>query len=1386
MLDFMRVEVHRLSNRSGGGFAIRPVFICRKSKELMIRGHDFYAIWDEQNKAWSTDQDKVVELVDAEVQAFKNSNPEYADYPIQRMLYASSGVIDDWRRYVTKQMSDHYVMLDSTLVFADSEKKRENYSTKSLPYSISDTPISGWNKLISVLYSEEERHKIEWAIGAVLSGDSKKIQKFLVFYGDKGTGKSTILNVIQMLFEGYWAPFDAAALGSRNDSFALEQFKNNPLVGIQHDGDLSRIEDNTKLNSIVSHEEMTVNEKFKALYHARFQTMLFMGTNRPVKITDAKSGILRRLIDVHPTGVTLKRTEYDECMAKIPFELGGIAKHCLDVYLSDPKYYDSYVPRDMMATTNDFYNFMLDNYDKFADKDYITLKSAWMLYKDYVEYARLQYPMTKRTFRVELRAYFREFAAEARIDGEHLRSIFSGFRVEKFEDDRTKMVESPDREEGKADSDESAGGGPGVGGEKADDELRKPILSVTPAWLKLMACEDTTKNVFDIMYGEQYAQLAGDDGFPQRKWTYVRSRLKGVDTTKVHYVLMPENHICIDFDLRDENGEKSLALNLEAASKFPETYAEVSKGGGGIHLHYIYDGDASKLSRVFDDGIEIKVFTGRSSLRRRLSLCNDRPVAHISSGLPLKGATAKVIDWSAVKNEKTLRTMVRRSLNKEYWPNTKPSMDFIKKFTDDAFESGLHYDIRDLRPSVMNFAAASTNKAEYCMELVEQIHWCSEDIAEDKSFPKSKNMDDDSDIIFFDVEVFPNLFVVCWKQIDLGDRETVVKMINPSPADIEALCEKKLVGFNNRNYDNHILMARIMGYSNAELYELSQRLIGDSRNAGFREAANLSYTDIYDFAATKQSLKKWEIALGIHHLELGLPWDQPVPEEMWETVANYCVNDVIATEAVFKKLAGDFAARKILAKIAGMTPNNTTNQLTTRIIFGSERHPQLVYTDLATGEMSDGGKAAAEISSFPGYEYQPSSVTGGKPKNMFRGDDLGFGGWVFANPGYWRNVALIDVRSMHPWSAINLRYFGEYTKRFQELVEARGYVKLRDLEKARKVLDGALAPFLPDDVDKATLKELALALKIAINSVYGLTSAKFENPFRDSRNVNNIVALRGALFMRTLQDEVAKRGFTVAHIKTDSIKIPEATPEIIEFCLKFAEKYGYAFEHEATYERMCLVNDAVYVAKYMTADDCKERYGYVPGDNDEHGGEWTATGTQFQVPYVFKTLFSKEPIQFADLCETKSVTSTMYLDMDEPNVDSIAALEKEKKALESLSKRTAKKTGEPCDDRGILMREVQNYDYILKQLADMHDYKFVGRCGQFCPIVQGAGGGVLVRENHGKMDSVVGTKGFRWLESETVKILGKEGDIDRAYYRKLVDDALEAIAEYVDPEVFVA
>lgn len=901
MLDFLMIST-RSTKR--GVIEIYPKFIIKKSSDLMIRGGDFYAIWVEERGLWSTDEQDALSIIDKYLDKYAEENKGKFEghVRIMHMWDAESGMIDTWHKYCQKQMRDSFHQLDDKLIFSNTKVSKKDYSSKRLPYPLEKGKVTAWDKLISTLYSPEERHKIEWSIGAIVTGDSKHIQKFMVFYGSAGTGKSTILNVIQKLFEGYYSVFDARALGSSSNSFALESFKTNPLVAIQHDGDLSRIEDNTRLNSLVSHELMTVNEKFKAAYSNRFNAFLYMGTNKPVKITDAKSGLIRRLIDVTPSGNKLTKREYDDVTKRIDFELGAIAKYCEDIYRKDPGAYDDYVPVSMLGASNDFYNFVLDSYFTFKEQEDVPLKSAWELYKTYCDEANVPYPFSKRIFKEELKNYFRDYKDRYTKNDTRMRSVYIGFRADKFED------------------------------EEKEEEVQTPNIKLIEF--------NSTESIFDKDCGKYPAQYATSKGTPSKKWDNVTTTLDDINTKELHYVKVPENHIVIDFDIPDENGEKSLERNVEEASKWPPTYAEFSKSGKGVHLHYIYTGDPKKLSAIYADHIEVKVYSGKSSLRRKLTKCNNLPIATISSGLPLKGED-KVVNFEAIKTEKGIRTLIKKNLKKEIHPGTKPSIDFIYKILDDAYKSDLNYDVSDMKPAVLSFAASSTHQADYCIKLVNKMQFKSEE----PSLPVGSRPEDQ--IVFYDIEIFPNLFLVNWKYD--GEDKPVVRMINPKPAEIEELIKYKLVGFNCRRYDNHMLYARLMGYNNQQLFNLSQKIINEGKGF-FGEAYNISYTDVYDFAAKKQSLKKWEIELGIHHQELGLPWDQPVPEEQWTQVAEYCDNDVIATEAVFHKLKGDFTAREILADLAGMSVNDTTNSLTTRIIFGKERHPNLVYTDLATGK----------------------------------------------------------------------------------------------------------------------------------------------------------------------------------------------------------------------------------------------------------------------------------------------------------------------------------------------------------------------------------------------------------------------------------------------------
>ena len=1150
-MDFYEIKERALKS---GTTEVRPAWRVLRFKDLMIRGKSFYAVYNPETHFWSTDEYDLTRIVDADVaRRFKEASERIDGTVWARYLgdYDSKAYAD-YKAWMSK-LPDTYHPLDSRILFSDQIPRREDYATRTLSYSLSDGPCPAYEELMSTLYDPDEREKLEWAIGSVFTGDSTWIQKFFVLYGSSGSGKSTILNLISRLLDGHIGQFDAAALGRPSDQFALEPFKSNPRVAIQHDGNLARIADNSRLNSLVSHEMMVMNEKGKSLYTFRSEALLFVGTNLPVRITDSKSGLTRRLIDVEPSGRKLDIRRYKELVAWIEDERGAIVKHCMDLYKSKgPSYYDDYKPVGMMSKTNPIFNF-LDFYQEELDDAYgVPLKRIYGMYKEYSQtYSDgNMYPMYK--FKDEIRDYFEEFHDRIMVNGVHRRKVYKGLLKSKFSQ-----------------------------GEKSESPI--------PDWTDMSERD----SYLDELYRDQPAQYANENGLPAYRWDDVTTTLKDLDTRKEHYVLVPERDIVIDIDL-----DKDRTRCLEEARKWIPSYAELSRSGGGVHIHYRYPGDPSELSRMVAPGVECKVYSGKSALRRRLTECTDHQgLTEVEVGyLPVK--EQPVIKQEVMRSEKSIRKLISRNLRKEIHPGTKPSIDFIKKILDDAYESGMAYDVSDIRQKVLTFAMRSTHQADYCIKLVQEMHFSSEHDHEEEF---EEPTDDDTPIIF-DVEVFPNLFLVNWK---VRGSDEIQRMINPTPNEISDLAEKRLVGFNNRRYDNHILYGRILGYSNEQLYHLSRKIINNLIKEGFREAYNLSYTDIYDFAAKKQSLKKWEIELGIHHKELGLPWDQPVPEDQWEEVAAYCDNDVIATEKVWDHLEADWEARQILASIAGLPVNSSTNNLTTRIIFQGQRNTQqyLRYTDLS--EM------------FPGYKYEYG-------KSTYRGEEVGEGGYVYAEPGYHENVALLDIASMHPTSIENLQVFGPYTKRYSELKRARILIKHKELDEARKILNGALAPYLDDE---SNLDALAYALKIALNSTYGLTAAKFDNPLRDPRNVDNIVAKRGALFMVDLKHFVQEKGYTVAHIKTDSIKIPNADDRIISEVFEFGRRYGYVFEHEATYDRMVLANDAVYIA------------------HDKDG--WHATGKQFQEPIVFKTLFSGDPLDLEDVAQTRSVTTRMLLEFGE-------------------------------------------------------------------------------------------------------------------------------------------
>jgi len=1410
-----------------------PEFITKKSKDLMIRGGDFYAIWNESRGCWSTDLDDVVTLIDKKLDDYKKEHPKYEDADIKYMRYSSSGSIDQWWKYVKSQLRDNYHPLDQKLVFLNDPPKREDYSSKRLSYDLKAGDYSAWDELVGTLYEPSERHKIEWAIGAVVSGDSKEIQKFLVLYGDSGTGKSTILNIICDLFKGYYAMFIAKELAQANSDFSLEAFKDNPLVAIQQDGDLSHIDDNTKLNSLVSHEEMVVNMKFAKKYTTAFHAMLFMGTNKPVKITDSKSGIIRRLIDVKPSGKLIRRSRYNQLLKQIKFELGAIATHCLEVYKENPNAYDNYIPITMIGATNDFYIFLEENYDYIVNREYVTLNDIYTRYTMYCSNSGVTKPYQRKAVKEELKNYFNIYRERKHIGNEYLWNIYEGFKIEKFNIERqAASIEEVETE--------------------------------APAWLQF----NTTISQFDKIgkdWPAQYAYIREDGSDkPCVPWDSCETVLADLNTSELHYVRPPEEVrntlVTVDFDKKDpETGKKSLELNIKAASQWPETYAELSKSGVAIHLEYFYTGDVTKLAAVYEPDVEIKVFTGKASLRRKLTRCNGLTITTISSGLPIRKENRKTVDEYSIENQKHLVAAIRKALRKEISPySTVCCVDYIGKVLNDAYNSGMKYDVSEFKPQVMAFAAASTHNALSCMDKAENFPYRSEEVSEwvPPKNTSSETEGGEKQIAFFDTEVFPNLFVLCYKPLG----KPGVKMINPTGAEVLDFFQTfNAIGFNNLGYDNHICYAKIRGDSNFELFVRSQNLINAPKGKNdwaIYESKNLSYTDVFDFCSEKKGLKKWEIALQkkgveVRHDEAGIPWDQEVPKDKWKRVAEYCMNDVIATEQVFLENQSDFKAREILVELCnalrgpGSTVNDKTNDLTMKLIVGNEKAPQalFVYPDLKKefpgyefnkygidrkryfmaipkneipngnpklcgfyenmpAHLGEDGKWVEETyiltkdeSPVAGKQYYRNNVISGK--SIYKGFDPGEGGFVYAEPGMYYGAECYDSASHHPSSIIAENGFGPYTDNFKMLLDIRLHIKHKDYDWVRQLHGGILAKYLETDEDA---KQLSKALKIAINSVYGLTAAHFPNRLCDPRNEDNWVAKRGALFMIDLMLEVKKRGYRVIHVKTDSIKIDKPDEKIFQFVYDFGKKYGYTFEIEHKFDRLCLVNDAVYIC----------RYSEDPA-NGKDAGKWEGTGDQFKKdssPYVFKTLFSREPIDFYDMTETQTVKvgGGLFLDMDEDLPDPTPLEKEEEKLIRKWRKvdfdlnaendlaltegRAPVLTDIPDKKQEQYASEAFHSDYlrlmqVREEMKKCHNYRFIGKAGLFCPVKVGAGGGRLVRENNGKYGYAAGAKGWRWLEAETVKELGLEDRINREYFDLQAEDARNAIRVFGDFEAFV-
>lgn len=1382
-VDFYTVyELAATDPRSKFDYEVKVDFAYKRVKDIVVKGSEFSGFWN--GEKWSLHIDDLIDSIDNDIVVLRDKlRKEHPDAKISAPLmnFESSGIMLKFINYCKKQ-SGSDVQFNSKILFSDVKAKREDYSTYQLPYTPTSGETPAFDEMMSILYKPEELDKILWAMGALFTGEISKIEKFLYLYGAKGTGKGTVLNIIKLLVGDYWAAIDLQAITGSSE-FATADIREVPML-IDSDSDISKIVKEQNLLKLTSHEDVLIRKLYKPAYPVRFNGLLVTASNERYKAKTIDSGINRRAIVVHPTGNKLPMKQYQVLNSQISFEIPYIAQKCIDRYYElGMDAYQNDIDVEMVEYSDKVFAFVREN--ELALEEGITLKRATDLYKLFLEEFDWATTGAKNTIKNGLKRYYDEFLPETTDnEGHRVRNFFKGFKRD---------VAFPEQA-------------------KAIDVNLETMYSIALR-------ENTDVHIFENEAKDWPAQYTGRDGFPKQKWDVVTTTMKDIDPRELHFVRVPLQHIVIDFDLKNEAGEKDLDINLSKAALFPPTYTEVSKSGGGVHLHYWYDGDVSLLANEVEPHVEIKVFSGKSALRRKYILSNDEPIAHISTGLPLKAIPeesmykdTKEIVW----NEKKLREFVLRCLRKEHHGSTKPEIDFMFKVLNEAKDDNVEFDLSDLSEVIYKFAMSSTNQYEYCMHLFPSIPLSTIEKPEEKVWSRNEIIPDE-ELIFFDIEVFSNLLLVCWKQYGLvmpedyfdrmvlsnnkygysfkGNKDDVNRLeqwreqhktkfavlFNPSTSLLEYMMTKPLVGFNNRKYDNHIVYSGYMGATTMDMYNQSQSIINnDGGTVG--GAYNISYADVYEFHDIKQSLKKWEIELGIKHDESEFPWDRPLEEFNWVRVAEYCMNDVNATEAVFAHPKGQdaYTARKILCQLTDMPVNTKTQTLAEKFIFGDDPRPQDKFNWYNLAQ------------EFPGYDFNKYR----KPQSLYKGKEPSEGGYVSSKPGVYgvapsckdiidgttgrkKDIIYIDVDSMHPHSLIACNYFGPYTPKFAALVTCRMHIKNGRYEEAAHAFDD-IDPTLSDKLqpyltNPDTAKGLGHAMKIVINIIYGMTSAKYDNKFRDPRNVDNIVAKRGALFMMELEIQLTERGVDVIHVKTDSMKLTNYTDEDVQFAMDFAHQYGYNFSVECVFDRLALVNKAVLI-------------GHIP-DEEKHNG-WEAVGSQYAEPFVFKKLFSNEIIEEHDFAILKSVKSSIYLGdryigknaevyASKTGVDCMASREvniaaqiqsRMLKPIEKLLPKRdyAEKVGKewiplPKDivQQNIFNKISSELDYPIKEV------KAIVNAGYPDTIIE-------------KFNSVTGTKGHKWrLWSE---YQGVE-DVDFTYYTDLVRDAINDIYSVGDGDI---
>lgn len=178
--------------------------------------------------------------------------------------YCKTGIINNPNRDESIQFWYRPTIIDEAL-----EKKEAGYYPAKAPFDLEDKQ---WIILNILLFHPEQ-------------------EAFFITTGIGGSGKSTFLNIIKQLFDN---DVSSTPLGDLSQPFILAEALKHRLIASDELG--TGEVDLPIIKTIVSKQNIQVNEKYGSTYTTLAQSALFFCCNQAPKIDISDTGMLRRII----------------------------------------------------------------------------------------------------------------------------------------------------------------------------------------------------------------------------------------------------------------------------------------------------------------------------------------------------------------------------------------------------------------------------------------------------------------------------------------------------------------------------------------------------------------------------------------------------------------------------------------------------------------------------------------------------------------------------------------------------------------------------------------------------------------------------------------------------------------------------------------------------------------------------------------------------------------------------------------------------------------------------------------------------------------------------------------------------------------------------------